>query len=201
MPEYLRPGVFIEEIERGPRPIEGVPTSTAAFLGAAERGPIKPRMVTSYKEYTRYFGGIFGNDNFLPYAASGFFENGGKRLFVCRHRRRERDGRAGRKSATSSCARRARAAGARACGRTWVRSTTLDRDRNPVGFRVASRTSREGDEIFDPFDPANASKPQPYFEDFDDLVTDERSPDYYGKRLNFVDIAKGTRTRGRMPRR
>ena len=35
MAEYLHPGVYIEEIERGPRPIEGVPTSTAAFLGEA----------------------------------------------------------------------------------------------------------------------------------------------------------------------
>ena len=43
MPEYLHPGVYIEEIERGPRPIEGVPTSTAAFLGEAERGPTMPR--------------------------------------------------------------------------------------------------------------------------------------------------------------
>jgi phage tail sheath protein FI len=47
MPEYLYPGVYIEEIERGPRPIEGVPTSTAAFLGEAERGSITPRLVTS----------------------------------------------------------------------------------------------------------------------------------------------------------
>src|SRR4029450_12427470 len=84
MPEYLAPGVYIEEIERGPRPIEGVPTSTAAFLGETERGPIEPRLVTSYKEYQRWFGGIFGADKFLPYAVSGFFENGGKRLFVCR---------------------------------------------------------------------------------------------------------------------
>ena len=50
MPEYLHPGVYIEEIERGPRPIEGVPTSTAAFLGEAERGAITPRLVTSYQE-------------------------------------------------------------------------------------------------------------------------------------------------------
>jgi len=42
MPEYLYPGVYIEEIERGPRPIEGVPTSTAAFLDEAERGAITP---------------------------------------------------------------------------------------------------------------------------------------------------------------
>src|SRR6478752_3398855 len=84
MPEYLHPGVYIEEIERGPRPIEGVPTSTSAFLGEAERGPIKPRLVTSYKEYQRWFGGVFGQDKFLPYAVNGFFENAGKRVYICR---------------------------------------------------------------------------------------------------------------------
>ena len=67
MPEYLHPGVYIEEIERGPRPIEGVPTSTAAFLGEAERGAITPRLVTSYQEYVRWFGDVFGDDKFLPF--------------------------------------------------------------------------------------------------------------------------------------
>src|SRR5688572_8020867 len=84
MPEYLHPGVYIEEIERGPRPIEGVPTSTAAFLGETERGPIKPRMVTSYKDFRNWFGDVFAQDKFLPYAVNGFFENGGKRVFICR---------------------------------------------------------------------------------------------------------------------
>src|SRR5947207_14803562 len=84
MPEYLHPGVYIEEIERGPRPIEGVPTSTAAFLGETERGPTRPRMVTSYREYQRWFGDVFGRDKFVPYTASGFFENGGKRVFIAR---------------------------------------------------------------------------------------------------------------------
>src|SRR4051794_32633511 len=84
MPEYLTPGVYIEEIERGPRPIEGVPTSTAAFLGETERGPIKPRLVTSYKEYQRTYGGVFDPNKFMPYAVNGFFENGGKSLYVCR---------------------------------------------------------------------------------------------------------------------
>lgn len=55
MLEYLTPGVYIEEIERRPRPIEVIPTSTAAFLGEAERGPTKPRAITSYKEYKRWF--------------------------------------------------------------------------------------------------------------------------------------------------
>src|SRR5882757_129770 len=84
MPEYLHPGVYIEEIERGPKPIEGVPTSTAAFIGETERGPTKPRAITSYKDYQRWFGGVFGDAKFMPYAVNGFFENGGKRMYVCR---------------------------------------------------------------------------------------------------------------------
>src|SRR3954469_4685826 len=84
MPEYLAPGVFIEEIERGPRPIEGVATSTAAFLGETERGRTKPRLVTSYNEYRRHFGSAFAEGKYMPYALSGFFENGGRRAYVAR---------------------------------------------------------------------------------------------------------------------
>src|SRR4029078_6814244 len=84
MPEYLHPGVYIEEIERGPRPIEGVPTSTAAMLGETERGSTSPRLVTSYKDYQRWVGDVFEPNKFLPYAANGFFENGGKRSFIAR---------------------------------------------------------------------------------------------------------------------
>src|SRR5437763_887648 len=84
MPEYLAPGVFIEEIERGPRPIEGVSTSTAAFLGETERGRTKPKLVTSYNEYVRHFGGAFADGKYMPYALSGFFDNGGRRAYVCR---------------------------------------------------------------------------------------------------------------------
>ena len=84
MAEYLHPGVYIEEIERGPRPIEGVPTSTAALLGEAERGSITPRLVTSYKDYQRWFGSVFNEQKFLPYAANGFFENGGPAAWVVR---------------------------------------------------------------------------------------------------------------------
>src|SRR4051812_25205094 len=84
MPEYLHPGVYIEEIERGPRPIEGVATSTVAFLGETARGPLRPRLVTGYNEYTRWFGNVFARDKFMPHALNGFFENGGKRAFICR---------------------------------------------------------------------------------------------------------------------
>jgi uncharacterized protein len=84
MPEYHYPGVYIEEIERGPRPIEGVPTSTAAFIGETEKGPLTPQLVTSYADYQRTFGGVFAAGRFMPHAITGFFDNGGKRAFVCR---------------------------------------------------------------------------------------------------------------------
>lgn len=197
MAEYLRPGVFIEEIERGPRPIEGVPTSTAAFLGAAERGPIKPRMVTSYKEYTRYFGGVFGTNNFLPYAVSGFFENGGRRMFLSR---------LVGENATPAQADVGdfflRAAGPGGWGlRVWATvraSSTLKKDQTPVGFRVSVAYFAEGDETYDPFDRANDARiPRPqYQEDYDDLVVDEKSPDFYGKRLNWIDLSKGPESQG-----
>lgn len=90
MPEYLAPGVYIEEINAGPRPIEGVSTSTAGFVGETERGPSRARLVTSWVDYQRWYGGYidrppYKSSNFhLPYAVRGFFENGGQRLFIAR---------------------------------------------------------------------------------------------------------------------
>jgi phage tail sheath protein FI len=84
MPEYLTPGVKVEEIPTGPRPIEGVPTSTAAFLGETERGPAHPTLVTSAAEYEHEFGGAFLPDRYMPHAVRGFFDNGGKRLYISR---------------------------------------------------------------------------------------------------------------------
>ncbi len=85
MPEYLAPGVYIEEIELGAKPIEGVSTSTAVFLGRTERGPTEePVLVTSLTQFRRLFGGPFSEEAYLPYALEGFFLNGGKRGFVCR---------------------------------------------------------------------------------------------------------------------
>lgn len=83
MPEYLTPGVYIEEFEIGAKPIEGVSTSTAGFLGLTERGPIRPTLVTGFEEYNRIYGGYTDN-SFLTYAVEGFFRNGGKRCFVSR---------------------------------------------------------------------------------------------------------------------
>lgn len=84
MPEYLSPGVYVEEIATGPVPIEGVSTSTAGFLGETERGPVYPQLVSSWLDYQRVFGGYFGLEKYMPYSIKGFFDNGGKRCFVGR---------------------------------------------------------------------------------------------------------------------
>jgi phage tail sheath protein FI len=56
MAEYLTPGVYIEEVNTGNKPIEGVSTSTVGFLGIAERGPATATLITSYTDYARAFG-------------------------------------------------------------------------------------------------------------------------------------------------
>jgi phage tail sheath protein FI len=88
MPEYLSPGVYVEEISTGPVPIEGVSTSTAGFVGQTARGPTQPTLVTSFIEFQRWFGGFIDPSSkffsYLPLAAKGFFDNGGQRLFVAR---------------------------------------------------------------------------------------------------------------------
>ncbi len=84
MPELLTPGVFIQEVDLGPQPIEGVSTSTGGFVGETERGQEgAPTLVTSFADYQRKFGG-FLQGKFLPLAIRGFFDNGGRRAFIVR---------------------------------------------------------------------------------------------------------------------
>jgi len=89
MPEYLAPGVFIEEVPSGPVPIQGVSTSTAGFVGAAERGPEHPVLVTSWLDYQRWYGGLptrekIQNYGYMSHAVNGFFANGGQRAYIAR---------------------------------------------------------------------------------------------------------------------
>jgi phage tail sheath protein FI len=84
MPEYLHPGVFVEEVSSGVRPIEGVGTSTAGFVGITAKGvPNKATFITTWAQFVRAFGYLIPN-SYLPYAVSQFFSNGGKRCYVVR---------------------------------------------------------------------------------------------------------------------
>lgn len=93
MPEYLSPGVYIQEVDSGPRPIEGVGTACAAFVGFAPAGPAnKPTLVTNWTQFVETFGSLEdgGRRNphltgaYLSHAVYGYFLNGGGRCYVTR---------------------------------------------------------------------------------------------------------------------
>jgi uncharacterized protein len=97
MPEYLAPAVFVEETSFRSKSIEGVGTSTAAFVGLTSRGPVTalkgnaPPLLTSFSDFERIYGGfedlVFTDGkktNYLAHAVRSFFDNGGGRLYVAR---------------------------------------------------------------------------------------------------------------------
>ena len=82
--ELLHPGVYVQEVSSGVRPIEGVSTSTTAFIGKAEKGPLERAfMVTSFIEFQNNYG-AFLNDSFLAHSALQYFNNGGRLLYIVR---------------------------------------------------------------------------------------------------------------------
>jgi len=84
MPQYLSPGVYIEEVEAGSRPIEGVGTAVAAFVGLAARGPANaPTLVTNWSQFTQTFGD-FVEGSYLAHAVYGYFLGGGGGAYVVR---------------------------------------------------------------------------------------------------------------------
>jgi hypothetical protein len=91
MAEYFSPGVYVEEYDNSPRTIEGVGTSTAGFIGLAEKGPVKgaPKLVTDMKSFKRQYGGFLsefthGEFRYLASAVEQFFVNGGTRCYIAR---------------------------------------------------------------------------------------------------------------------
>ncbi|MFL6121213.1 MAG: phage tail sheath family protein, partial [Actinophytocola sp.] len=84
MANYLAPGVYVEEVSSGSRPIEGVGTAVAGFVGFTEKGPVsEPTLVTNWTQYTGIFGGFVDNAH-LPHAMYGYFLNGGGTAYVMR---------------------------------------------------------------------------------------------------------------------
>ncbi|MFF9501031.1 phage tail sheath family protein [Streptomyces sp. NPDC014656] len=84
MPSYLSPGVYVEEVQSGSRPIEGVGTSVAAFVGFARKGPFdEPVLVTNWSQFVSRFGD-FVEGTYLAASVYGFFANGGGTCYVVR---------------------------------------------------------------------------------------------------------------------
>ncbi|MFN7958061.1 MAG: DUF2586 family protein [Holophagaceae bacterium] len=97
MPEHLAPGVFVEETSFQSRPIQGIDTTTAAFVGPTRKGPWgwRPRLLTSLVDFQRIYGGfaelrVSGppelRRNHVAHAVQAYFANGGRRLYVARTR-------------------------------------------------------------------------------------------------------------------
>lgn len=93
MPEYLHPGVYIEETSFRGKAIEGVSTSTAGLVGRSPKGPEgKPTLVTSFAQFVREFGPPYALTSgvtpklgdYLGHSVRAFFENGGKRAYIVR---------------------------------------------------------------------------------------------------------------------
>jgi phage tail sheath protein FI len=93
VPEYLAPGVYVEETSFRAKSIEGVGTSTTAFAGSTRKGPVggTPEILTSFGDFERIYGGqdnlaLPGSDplNYMAHAIFAFFDNGGSRLYVSR---------------------------------------------------------------------------------------------------------------------
>ncbi|MGA7410479.1 MAG: phage tail sheath C-terminal domain-containing protein [Bryobacteraceae bacterium] len=83
MPTLTYPGVYIQEVSSGVRPIAVASTSTAAFVGLAQMGPSVPTRVTNWTEFQRSFG-TFNNDGYLAYGVFQFFNNGGQQCYIVR---------------------------------------------------------------------------------------------------------------------
>lgn len=104
MPEYLAPGVYVEETSFRAKSIEGVGTSTTAFVGPTRKGPVAstrrnadgdppaaPELITSFGDFVRTYGGLQdltldgeATTNYLAHAVLNFFNEGGVRLYVAR---------------------------------------------------------------------------------------------------------------------
>lgn len=102
MPEYLAPGVYVEEVSFRSKSIEGVPTSTTGYAGMTRFGPVRypggpstsePRLVTSFTEFESVYGGLLvlhapteadERLSYVAHAARAFFLNGGTRLYISR---------------------------------------------------------------------------------------------------------------------
>jgi len=84
MPNYYSPGVYVEEVDSGSRPIEGVATAVAAFVGFARKGQFnKPTLVTNWTQFTENFGG-FIEGSYLAHSVFGYFANGGSIAYIVR---------------------------------------------------------------------------------------------------------------------
>jgi uncharacterized protein len=181
MPQYLSPGVYVEEVESGSKPIEGVGTAVAAFVGIADQGPVnQPTLVTNWTQFTTTFGD-FVPDSYLAHAVYGYFQNGGGACYVIRV--------GANGNGSKPAARAALTSGAKADLETYS-VTALEPGAEGDALSVEIKdpaSSKDGDEGADKPDTSftvvvkKGGKP---VETFENVTTEKRSKSYVVTAVN-----------------
>lgn len=189
MPEYLTPGVYVEEFEIGAKPIEGVSTSTAGFLGITERGPTTPRLVTNWLQFQKLYGS-YTNDSYLAYAVDGFFTNGGQRCFIGRVAANDASPASIKLTAAGTDALTVEAIGEGNWGTRIVVKVGAGTESKPTKplFKLSVFYWKDSlpTTLFDP-EVNKKSKPQPVLSEFyDNLSLDPKSPDHFDLKINGI---------------
>jgi len=199
MPEYLSPGVYVEEVSSGIKPIEGVGTSTGAFVGKAERGPVKKSVLaTNWTQFRNTFGGFIDNA-YLAYAVFQFFNEGGTKCYVVRAAKGTADKplKKAEKLVNDSLTVRASSEGA------WANVV------KETGAKVSGITVKIADETPAPGASARADyfklsvlyqekgKKEEEVESFDNVTLDETKPEHVAKRIaaKFIEVVDTGNTR------
>lgn len=206
MPEYLTPGVYVEEFEIGAKPIEGVSTSTAGFLGPTERGPSTPQLITNWLQFQRVYGSYI-DGSYLAYAAEGFFANGGQRCYIGRVVANDAGKASLKLTAAGSDALTVESIGEGSWGNRVVIKVgtgTLSTAANPL-FKLSVFYWKDPlpTTLFDP-ETDRKTKPQPaMIEVFDNLSVSPTSPDYFDLKVNgvsnLISISKQSGDSGNVP--
>src|ERR1700709_882192 len=138
MPTYLTPGVYVEEVPSANKPIEGVSTSIAAFVGLAPGGPVNtPMRISNWTQFAKIYGdpnepdnGPFMEGAYLAHSVYGFFHNGARPPRARARRRRrglQRPGAGGARRAAHGLRRRHRGLQRRCARRRQDRCQGRDR--------------------------------------------------------------------------
>jgi phage tail sheath protein FI len=186
MPDYLTPGVYVEEISIGAKPIQGIETSTVGFLGETERGPTTPKFITSWPEYQRLFGGYFGTEKYLPYAVEGFFKNGGQRCYIARITKvATKKAQLTLLTENSTQALKIEATGEG----SWGKRIAIKTKKNPDGltFKLSIFYWKNAFSLYDPElnKQEDINKPKPNTtEVFDNISMNKTSPNFYEMSVN-----------------
>jgi len=195
MPEYLSPGVYVEEANTDARSLQGVSTTTVGFVGQTIRGPLRPLLITNWMEFQHWYGGFTDparQQGYLPHAVKGFFDNGGQRAFVARL---PVDGQPEGRGAIGTSPLAAAAIGPGAWAKSvMVKVTKASLHSEKRSWLAFSVFYYEGlipmadGKFLDPDDPDHRIKPgfraPALSERFDNVSGDPDSPNYYGVQVN-----------------